>query len=102
MALFQQNAHFYVQTTLQISQLATQYDEAAKKLLAQKIVVAYILKRILDDFKDMNPKDIIPCIEGEPQVGVVPVDPGLPIDKIQEITPKTEDEICEILKLAKR
>lgn len=36
MALFQQNAHFHVQTTLQISQLATQYDEAAKKLLAQK------------------------------------------------------------------
>lgn len=53
MALFQQNDHFYVQTTLQISQLATQYDEAAKKLLAQKIVVAHILKRALDDFKDI-------------------------------------------------
>ena len=53
MALFQQNAHFHVQTTLQISQLATQYDEAAKKLLAQKIVVAHILKRIPDDFKDI-------------------------------------------------
>ena len=54
----------------------SQYDEAAKKLLAQKIVLAHILKRILDDFKDMDPKDIIPYIEGEPKIGVVPVDPG--------------------------
>ena len=54
----------------------SQYDEAAKKLLAQKIVLAHILKRILDDFKDMDPKDIIPYIEGDPKIGVVPVDPG--------------------------
>lgn len=82
--------HTILKNTLQISELATQYDEAAKKLLAQKIVVAHILKRILDDFKDMDPKDIIPYIEGEPQVGVVPVDPGL-------INAKRSDENSEIV-----
>ena len=69
--------HTILNNTSHITDLATQYDEAAKKLLAQKIVLAHILKRILDDFKDMDPKDIVPYIEGEPQIGVVPVDPGL-------------------------
>ena len=66
-----------LKNTLQVSELATQYDEAAKKLLAQKIILAHILKRILDDFKEMDPKEIVPYIEGEPMIGVVPVDPGL-------------------------
>lgn len=34
-----------LKNTLQVSDLATQYDEAAKKLLAQKIILAHILKR---------------------------------------------------------
>ena len=56
--------HTILKNTLQVSELATQYDEAAKKLLAQKIILAHILKRILDDFKEMVPKEIVPYIEG--------------------------------------
>lgn len=69
--------HKILKNTPNITEQITQYDDAAKKLLAQKIVLAHILKRILDDFKDMDPKDIVPYIEGEPQIGAVPVDPGL-------------------------
>lgn len=66
-----------LKNTLKTREVMIQYDEAAKKLLAQKIVLAHILKRILDDFKDMDPEEIVPYIEGEPQVGAVPVDPGV-------------------------
>ena len=52
-------------------------QEQAKKVLAQKIVLAYIMKNTLEDFKDMDPQEIMLYIEGEPMIGVVPVDPGL-------------------------
>ena len=64
--------------------LESQYDAQAKKVLAQKIVLAYILKNTLEDFKDMDPQEIMPYIEGEPMIGVVPVDPGLTNAKYSE------------------
>lgn len=54
-----------------------QYDEKAKQLLGNKIILAHILVNILDEFKGMDPKEVITYIEGEAQIGVVPVDPGL-------------------------
>ncbi len=56
--------HTNLKNTLQMNDLTTQYDDAAKKLLAQKIILAHILKRILEDFKEMDPKEIVPYIEG--------------------------------------
>lgn len=54
-----------------------QYDEKAKHLLGNKIILAHILAKTVDAFKGMNPKDIVPFIEGEPFIGTVPVEPGL-------------------------
>ena len=54
-----------------------QYDEYAKRLLAQKDVLAHILVKTVNEFKDMNPKDVVQYIEGEPYISVVPVEPGL-------------------------
>ena len=54
-----------------------QYDECAKKLLSQKSILAHILVRTVDEFKGMNPKDVIACIERIPFINTVPVDPGL-------------------------
>ena len=54
-----------------------QYDEYAKRLLAQKDVIAHILVKTVNEFKDMNPKDVVQYIEGEPYISVVPVEPGL-------------------------
>ncbi|MCM1280157.1 MAG: Rpn family recombination-promoting nuclease/putative transposase, partial [Robinsoniella sp.] len=54
-----------------------QYDDKAKRLLGNKIILAHILIKTVDEFKGMNPKDVASYIEGEPFVSVVPVEPGL-------------------------
>ena len=54
-----------------------QYDEKAKRLLGNKIILAHILVKTVDEFKGMNPKDVVSYIEGEPFISVVPVEPGL-------------------------
>ena len=54
-----------------------QYDQKAKRLLGNKIILAHILVKTIDEFKGMNPKDVVSFIEGEPFISVVPVEPGL-------------------------
>jgi len=61
-----------------------QYDEKAKRLLGNKIILAHILIKTIDEFRGMNPKDVVPYIEGEPYIGVVPVEPGLTNVKREE------------------
>ena len=53
-----------------------QYDEKAKNLLGHKIILAHILVKTIDEFKGMNPKDVMQYIEGEPYISTVPVDAG--------------------------
>ena len=53
-----------------------QYDQIAKNLLGQKIILAHILKRTVDEFREMAPIDIVHHIEGDPLIMQVPVDPG--------------------------
>ena len=52
------------------------YDECAKRLLSEKIVLAHILVKVVDEFRGMKPQDVVRYIEGEPLVSKVPVDPG--------------------------
>lgn len=54
-----------------------QYDEYAKQLIAQKQILAYILVQTIDEFKGMQPEDVVSRIEGEPLIGVVPVEPSM-------------------------
>ena len=54
-----------------------QYDDRAKRLLGNKSILAHILVKTIDEFKGMDPKDAVSYIEGEPFIGVVPVEPGL-------------------------
>ena len=54
-----------------------QYDENAKRLLGNKSILAHILASTVEEFKGINPKDVEGCIEGEPCIGSVPVEPGL-------------------------
>ena len=42
-----------------------EYDERAKRLLGQKIILAHILVKTVAEFKGMNPKDVVDYIEGE-------------------------------------
>ena len=54
-----------------------QYDEKAKRILGHKIIIAHILVNTVEEFKGMNPKDVIVCIEGEPMISMVSSEPGL-------------------------
>ena len=66
-----------IKQTVIASDEEAQYDEKAKKLLGHKIILAYILINTIDEFRGMNPKDVIKYIEGEPHINVVPIDPGV-------------------------
>ena len=52
-----------------------QYDEYAKRLIAQKIILAHILAKTVDEFRDMKPEDIVAHIEGDPKVASSPLTP---------------------------
>ena len=54
-----------------------QYDARVKRILSQKSILAHILVKTVDEFKGMKPEDVVFYIEGEPQVGTAPVEPGL-------------------------
>ena len=54
-----------------------QYDTYAKRLLAQKSILANILVKTVAEFKDMKPSEVVNYIEGEPKIGIAPVEPGL-------------------------
>ena len=54
-----------------------QYDTSAKRLLGQKSILAHILVKTVDEFKGMNPKNVIDCIEGTPYISTIPVERGL-------------------------
>ena len=54
-----------------------QYDLAAKNVLSERSVAAYILKGTVPEFKNVSINDIAEkCIEGDIQVSKVPVNPG--------------------------
>ena len=54
-----------------------QYDESAKRLLAQKYVLAHILVKTVKEFQGMNIRKVVSLIEGEPCISKIPVDSGL-------------------------
>ena len=66
-----------IENAVNAADMDAQYDEKAKRLLSNKIILAHILSKTVDEFHGMNPEDIVPFIEGEPLIGTVPVEPGL-------------------------
>lgn len=66
-----------IKNMVRASDKDAQYDEKAKCLLGHKYILAYILVNTVDEFKGMPPKDVVQYIEGEPLIGVVPVEPGM-------------------------
>ena len=59
-----------------ISGMKAQYDEAAKRLLAQKSILALILKHTAEEFMEMTEDEIEACIEGKPEIASMSVEPG--------------------------
>ena len=79
---------------LHIAGLKAQYDANAKQLLGHKIVISYILAYLVPEFKDMDPKDIVPLIESEPHIDEIGVFPGSEMPKIsgQHVEDSIENE----------
>lgn len=55
----------------------SQHDTSAKRLLGQKSILAHILVKTVDEFKGMNLRDMVNCIEGTPYISTEPVEHGL-------------------------
>ena len=56
--------------------IEARYDQHAKYLLGHRIVLAHILAEVIEDFRDMHPKEIMPYIDREVHIGTVPAEPG--------------------------
>ena len=61
---------------LDLAQAKIQYDEQCKKVLGDKNVLSWILQRTVREYAGMNREEIMKCIEGEPEIGILRVNPG--------------------------
>lgn len=61
-------------------------DRQIKVVLSNKPILARILSQCVKEFKGMDYDTIISCIEGEPEVGMVPVMPGITNLKMSKIS----------------
>ena len=68
-----------------------QYDEQVKRVLSDKIILAWILKYSIHEFKNSFIEEIERAIEGTPEISVVPVYPGKTPEMITGMA--TEDKI---------
>lgn len=66
-----------MRNVVQATDQKAQYDTYAKRLLGQKSILAHILVKTVDEFKGMNPEEVVSYIEGTPYISKVPVEPGL-------------------------
>ena len=73
-----------IRNAVQMTAKEAQYDENAKKLLAQKSVLSHILVKTVDEFRGMNPNAVAKLIEGEPYISVVPVEQGMTNAKVAD------------------
>lgn len=68
-------------TNAGLTTLETEYelklDAAGKALLADKQILAWLLKECAEEYTDCSILEIMSCIESEPVVGVAPIDKDL-------------------------
>ena len=68
---------------LRATDARAQYDAACKRLLSEKIILAHIMKSCLEEYRDCDVNEIAEkYIEGQPQVGEVPVLPDVSVTMI--------------------
>ena len=82
----------YLAQTLHMAAGVETYDTLARALLADKQILAWILRYTVAEFRDMSMSDIAACIGEDIVVGDTPIDPGLTnLGRIRETC--TEDNI---------
>lgn len=68
--------NYSLKQEVQIAGQKAQYDEHAKRILAQKIILAHILSSCVSEFKGVSPEEIADLIEEEPKVSEISILPG--------------------------
>lgn len=68
--------HTELTNSITVADNKAQYDIQVKRLLANKCILAHILLKTVGAFSGMKPEEVAECIEGEPRIGIVPVEPG--------------------------
>lgn len=77
---------------LEIAGDRAKYDAAVKKILANKEILAWILKYSATEFKTASINEIVDAIEGSPEIGTTPVYPGKTNMKPETITGLTTND----------
>ena len=85
-----------IKNTLIVTEAEEQYDECAKRILAQKCILAEILINSVSEFEGMDIEDVVCRIEGEPYVSKVPIEPGATNRMIGEKIAGSNTEDSEI------
>lgn len=62
--------------TLFFAGTKVQYDAQCKKVLSHKVILAWILKYTMEEFREYSIEKIVVCIEAEPEISSVRVNPG--------------------------
>ena len=70
-------------SALNIADAKAKYDENIKNILSDKEILAWLLKNAATEFADLTIEEIMECIEGEPEISTVEVNPG-ETNKIKE------------------
>jgi hypothetical protein len=65
-----------IATSLTVAERMTQYDTHVKNILANKVILSWIMRRTVKELDGMSLDEIQDCIEGEPEISLVPVHPG--------------------------
>lgn len=65
----------HLSETLDLAEAKAKYDTCVKEILADKQVLARILKYTLEEFSDYEPDDIIKCMD-EPVISGIRIEPG--------------------------
>lgn len=79
---------------LELAQGRAQYDEHAKRLLANCYILAWILKSTIKEFKDLSIVQIATqCIQGSIEIASVPVFPGQTNQPERIFGDNTEDKV---------
>ena len=76
---------------LEISGNNVQYDTEVKKVLSNKIILAWILKYSTEEFKEATLEEIKEAIEGTPEISTIPVYPGKTAEMITGMS--NEDKV---------
>lgn len=62
---------------LSLAESKNQYDDKVKRVLSNKIILAWILKYVTEEFTDMSVDEIKSCISSDIEVSEIGVEPDV-------------------------